>query len=802
VSETGRKRKERFERRNRLVSAKKRARQFINTSFGNKLTGDFVERLAAFFAGEHDKKPDDPPRFLRKRVRELNDPHFLALAALAPLLDGIFRGWGHDDDDDDDDDGTSSAEAKLKLKAGAELCRRLRRIDPEHKRFSEKQRLHAGNWLVTQALKLLDIFDHDDDGLPCLSDKGRRHAKKLRERMIATDPSFMPLPKPPPPWDGLEKTYDDGFTAKFVRDWRPETERAIEAAFLSPDFEHARAVNALAQVPLMIDPVMLDLVKRCRQLDADELTVAADVADAKLCGDRVFWLDYNCDNRGRIYPLSYLSFAREDYVKSLFRFAHGLPINGDTRWLEIHCANCAGKDKESIEDRLKWVVENREIIKQIAADPFGTRDQWQDADAPYQYVAACRELAAAWADPQNFQTALPIGLDGSANGLQHLSLLVRSLPTAAAVNLCGTGDDGEHPSDVYGIVIDKAIELIKLDQSAHAAWWRERLASLSKADRRKLLKTPICAFGYSVTPRGAAKRIAKTYKSLLRRAQPSEETSRLLPAFRRGVAGRRSLVQLPSGNVLGKSFKGRIVDTEVHPREVHLRFLRQPTQRDRRVIEERGVFLYLAKIVLQACETELPRPAEVMRYMRDVAEHCTDRGRFPEWESPSGFPVSNRYNVPKESFVECKSGKVKVKHKIADGVTDKIRVGKVLSAVSANITHALDAAHAVKVVNRAVSEGITNIVTLHDCYFCAAPQVSRLQDIILEEMANMYGKHCPLSELHARNVGDPNMLPVPEMGDTLVFEHDGWMLRYVGRTKTTYKFELLERVKKSKYAFT
>jgi hypothetical protein len=692
------------------------------------------------------------------------------------------------------------------LKAGAELCRRLRRLDPERKPFNERQRTHAGHWLVTQALNL-DIFDHNEDGLPCLSDKGRRHARKLRERMIAADQSFMLMLKPPPPWTGLTKTYDDGSEASFVRDWRQETRRAIEAAFLKPDFEHAKAVNALAQVPLVIDPFMLDLVKRCRPRDADELTVVADVVDAERCGDRVFWIDYNCDNRGRLNPLSYLSFAREDYVKSLLRFARGMPISGDTRWLEIHCANCAGKGKDSIEDRLKWVGEHREEIKAIAADPDGTRDGivlddkgWSSAGDPYCFVAACRELAAAWEDPQNFQTALPIGLDGSANGLQHLALLVLDLPAAAKVNLWGGGRDNEAPSDVYKVVIDKAIELIELDPSDKAAWWRERLAPLPNAKRRKLLKTPICAFGYSVTLDGAADRIAKAYKSLVRRAQPSE-TSKPLPAVRRGVAGRRSLVKLADGNVLGKSFKGRIVDPDFDPREVHLRFLRQPTQRDRRVLEERGVFLYLAEKVLEACEIELPRPAGVMRYLRDIAKHCTDRGRFPEWTSPSGFPVSNRYNVPKYYFVECKSGKVKVKHKIADGVTEKIDVAHVRRAVSANIVHALDAAHLVRVVNAANREGITNLVTLHDCYFATAPQLSRLQEIILDELANMYTEHCPLSELHARNVGDPNVLPVPEKGDILVFEHTGWFLRYVGRSKTTFKIALLERLKKSIYAF-
>jgi hypothetical protein len=747
MSETRRKRTERFSKKNRLVSARNRRRQFINTPFGNRLTGDFVELLATFFAGGYAEQPDDPPRFLRKQIRELNDPYFLALAALAPLLDGIFRGWDRND---------LSAGTKLKLRVGKDLCRRLSRVDPEHKPFSERQCLGAGNWLLRQALAL-DIFDYDEDGLPRISDKWRPHVAQLRQRMIAADPSFAPRLRPPSPWTGSTKTYDDGFQAQFVRDWRPQTKAAIEAAFLNGDFEHARGVSLLAQVALKIDHVMVDLVERLtvdlmgnegRQREADQVTVAADVADAKWCVDHgAFWLDHNCDKRGRVYALQHFNFARADHARSLFRFEHGLSINGDTRWLEIHAANCEGStDKKSRDERVKWVGEHREDVKRIAKDPDGTFDKivlggkgWKKADSPFCFVAACRELAAAWADPENFITHLPIGFDGSANGLQHLALLVKDLKAAAMVNL--TGDDD--PSDVYGIVIDNAVELIEADPSDHAAFWRERFEVLDRKQKRKLLKQPIMTFAYSVTPAGAALQINKVYRSFRQNAKPPE-----------------------------------------------------------------GAFGYLARKVLEACKIVLPGPARVMHYIRDLAKHCADQGRFLEWVSPTGFPVSNRYQVPKTIIVDCTSGGVRVQHKIADGITDQIDLAKTLAAASPNLIHSLDAAHLIKVVNAAVSEGITDILTVHDCFYCLAPQASRMHEIIMEQLADMYSAHDPLSELRARNVGDQDVLPVPPKGDMLEleFKPGGWMLRYIKRAKILTRYRVqqllsLEQVKKSKNAF-
>jgi DNA-directed RNA polymerase len=285
----------------------------------------------------------------------------------------------------------------------------------------------------------------------------------------------------------------------------------------------------------------------------------------------------------------------------VFRFEHGLPLNGDTYWLEINAANTEGStDKESWPERIKWVHEHREDIQKIAAHPFDTFDKgvldnrgWKSADSPFQFVAACRELAAAWADPENFVTHLPIGFDGSANGLQHLALLAMDLHAAAMVNLCGTGDDS--PRDVYAIIIAKALELIESDDSDHAVFWRERFEILDHRQKRKLLKQPIMTFAYSVTPAGAALQINKVYRGFRQNAKPPE-----------------------------------------------------------------GAFGYLARKVLEACAIELPGPARIMEYIQEVAEYCADRDRFLEGTSPSGFPVSNRYQVPNIVTVNCMHGSVRV----------------------------------------------------------------------------------------------------------------------------------------------
>jgi DNA-directed RNA polymerase len=713
MSETRRRSEERFERQN----PKNPSRPLIQLPHSNATIAELLDYLADYLDGKYEAKPARRPRFMVKR-----DARVLALATLAPLLDAIFRGWG--------DDSLSTAELKLCLAIGHEL------------EVTPKRQVQAGDWLLLQAMDL-DIFGHDDDGFPRISDKWQPEIARIRASMILANPSYAPFLRPPPPWNEWSKTYDDGFSARFVRDWRPETKAALNVAFLNPDFEHAGAVNALGRVPLKIDPVMVDLVERFA-VDDNNGRVRVDVADARWCGDRPVWIDYSCDRRGRIYALQHLNFAREDHVRSLFRFANGMKLGGETKWLEIHCANCEGTtERQSQAVRIKWVGENKRLIQDIAKDPVGRFDRWKSIKNPFAFVAACRELAGAWEDPENFVTHLPVGFDGTANGLQHLSMLSDDYVSAGMVNLL---PDVEDPSDVYEMVGKKAQELIGADSCYRARFWRERFDEMDARQTRKLLKQPVMTFAYSVKPYGAALQMAKVYKG----PRPPGGVFIYKKVF--SVAKRAFVARKKGGG---------------------------------------PAFMYLAEMVLQACAKELEGPRAAMDYICALAEHCTDNDRFLEWTSPSGFPCSNRYQVPKVTRVECRHGSVRVRRNLADGVGG-IRRAKVKNSAAPNYIHSLDAAHLAKVVNASVGEGITDILTIHDSYSCLAPQAARFHKIILDEMSGLYDDRRLLEELRARNVKDDS-LPVLIMGQLI--------LRYGRDSVSAYLRFAPKRVRRARNAF-
>jgi len=356
---------------------------------------------------------------------------------------------------------------------------------------------------------------------------------------------------------------------------------------------------------------------------ADEITVAADIADARYLGERPFYVPRNVDKRGRINSVCHFNFDRGDHVRSLFRFARGMPLGEEvTYWLEVHCANCNGEDgidKKPLSERIDWVATNHSLIQNIANDPDGTFEKWRGVDSPFCFVAACRELAAAWKDPNNFETHLPIGFDGSCNGLQHLAYLARDPKTAYLVNIGPNPDSGifEHePQDVYQSIVAKVIELLNLDDDPWARWWLRRFDELGTKKTRKLIKTPAMTYAYSATQGGMRDQIKDVYDGYGSN-QPADDQSR------------------PKGRRDGCS--------------------------------------YLAGKVIQACKSLLKAPTEVMKYIRDLTKHRLERGLFLEWTTPSGFPVSNRYQEPNIEIVPIyRSGIRVVRHNIADGYKYKI----------------------------------------------------------------------------------------------------------------------------------
>ena len=151
-----------------------------------------------------------------------------------------------------------------------------------------------------------------------------------------------------------------------------------------------------------------------------------------------------------------------------------------------------GQDKLTFYERVKWVEKHDQDIVRCAENPLDQR-WWTEADEPWQFLATCREWAEA--HRSGFESHLPIPMDGTCNGLQHLSLMGRDAVGARATNCA----DVEERSDLYEEVAAEVRRLVQTDLargSVEASNW------MAEGIDRKVVKRAVMTTPYGVTDRG------------------------------------------------------------------------------------------------------------------------------------------------------------------------------------------------------------------------------------------------------------------------------------------------------------
>ncbi len=157
-----------------------------------------------------------------------------------------------------------------------------------------------------------------------------------------------------------------------------------------------------------------------------------------------FYFVWRMDFRGRMYPQQTLLNPQSgDLPKSLLLFSEKqtLDENG-LDWFFIHGANCYGEvDKQPFESRVAWIKEKDE---QILASAKNYREEcfWKKAGDPLKFLAWCFEYARYRASPNVFKTGIPVAIDGSNNGFQHITALLKDSEGAKSVNVLPHYEDG------------------------------------------------------------------------------------------------------------------------------------------------------------------------------------------------------------------------------------------------------------------------------------------------------------------------------------------------------------------------
>lgn len=221
-----------------------------------------------------------------------------------------------------------------------------------------------------------------------------------------------------------------------------------------------------------------------------------------------FYQEYTCDYRGRVYASeSYLNFQGSDIARGLFLFANKKKYTTEgVSALKAHICNCYGKSilKKDIptyfkEDYKAYLTKNK--LASIALDKITNEDKvrwtnenlsWilqensirSDIEAPLMFLAACIELKAVLSNP-DYEGGLPIPLDGSCNGLQHLAAMTKDKQAGDLVSLT----DSLIQKDIYQ-------EIGKRLMTDNKAFFKQRKMTL-KDVRSGISKRAVMVRAYS-----------------------------------------------------------------------------------------------------------------------------------------------------------------------------------------------------------------------------------------------------------------------------------------------------------------
>ena len=169
---------------------------------------------------------------------------------------------------------------------------------------------------------------------------------------------------------------------------------------------------------------------------------------------REFYLPWSFDYRGRAYPIpAFLTPQDTDFGKSLLKFAEVSFVDETAEgWLAFQVATTYGHDKLPLAERVEWTRNNHDLITLIACDPIGNLSEWEAAEEPWQFLAACEEYYRVCIECSRHFTNLPVATDATCSGLQILAGLAKDKNTARLVNVL----PGDQPQDAYKEIAEAA----------------------------------------------------------------------------------------------------------------------------------------------------------------------------------------------------------------------------------------------------------------------------------------------------------------------------------------------------------
>lgn len=483
-----------------------------------------------------------------------------------------------------------------------------------------------------------------------------------------------------------------------------------------------------------------------RQLDAVDFGRFMSIVN-RFKNEDALWFPHNIDFRGRIYPVTnFLSPQGDDRSKGVLKFAQGKALGqSGAAWLALHGANCLGvtPDKQklskmTLEDRVEWIRSHTDDIVRAAEEPLVHR-WWADADDPLQFIAFCFE----WTEfntlcqeglGHEYVSSLACGMDGTCNGLQHYSAMLRDPVGAAAVNVTPSA----RPQDIYQNVMDAGIRMLERDATENelARMWLK-----SGLCERKLAKPNVMTFAYGSKQFGFRKQIIDYVSG-------RKDYHEKLPIFESSTF-----------------LKSKVVEKEQEEIEETMEHSENPTHwmNESKRIQFNNMMSgeldgvqnvfphaasYMAKVMWDSLGDVVVAAQQGMSWMQKCARLIAKHGKCVEWRVPgTGYMVTQEYVKEKEGHIETVLAGRAIQCRVYTK-TETPDPAKQGNAIAPNIVHSLDAAALMLTVELCASNGIECFHMVHDSYGVLAADAPLMANTLRRAFYMLYSSNDVVGSLY------------------------------------------------------
>lgn len=445
---------------------------------------------------------------------------------------------------------------------------------------------------------------------------------------------------------------------------------------------------------------------RMRSLRQGILTATLIAEEYK--GYSKIYFPVSCDWRGRVYfRTPGLSPQGDTFCKAVLEFSEGkkLGASGLNNLLKFAASVYTEDDVDKMEfkDQIIWAMENLEFFEAMVNDPMQYLDHWGKTDSPFEFLAACEEIVAAFKlnNPEDYVSHLPVRIDAVCSGIQHLS--AASLDANVAPSVCLIGDT--RPSkDFYNLIAGDANDI---------------LAGMTTESWQGMVGDP----------------------DSIKNEYDIEEIKKALTE----LGGFKRKDCKPIGMQYTYAVTRRTIGNRfLNNRDWRAKLLEYWSKRKdrKRMVARTGMFV--ADVFFHAVASCAGRCVDVMHWYQRVATICAEQNEGFQLTNAAGFTMTQKYLHLSEKHIASPMGSFRIKSR-----TDDVKMSKQVSGVAANATHCQDSC--LVILTSELMPKNKSLTVIHDSMGTHACDVDDLLTAVRQSMYEMY-KTNPLISIKQENV--------------------------------------------------